>query len=259
MVVLLYLEARIADPAHEEDHPRPHVAEQDEERVIRLPELLRAGARRGRSRARHHHGGGGGGLGALLVHLDEALVEHVAHVEPVVRVGRVGHAGEVGLPAVEGERHPQRGEAVAEGEGGGGIDLQPRQRDDDPSPRERLHPAVDQGGSEARFERVEAVHGVREHQRHGQPAALVGELEHLHAVGGGEGEALRRVHGGHGLRLRLGERERRRPGRLLAKGLGPVAAEVDGVGEHEACLIVETLRRDEVLDAIVRLLGTPSR
>jgi hypothetical protein len=128
---------------------------------------------RGGQRARHRRRGGR--LGALLVDLDERLVEDVVDEESLVRIGRIGDAGEVGLLALERERHaePRRARGAARSSAAGS----PRTS---AAPRARAPGASFAASSSSFCASSACSHGrqpvdrVGQHDQHRHRVALVG-------------------------------------------------------------------------------------
>ena len=238
------LRCRIADAAHEEDHPRADVAEEEEERVICVE--LHLGRWRRRPLMTHHHSGRGGRFGPILVELDESLVEDV-----IDRERRGGDASEVGLVRIERERHPQRLERGLERERARRLNLEPGKRDINAIRGQRTKPRLERGRGESRLHRVEPVFLIWQHQRHRQCTALIKHLQNLHAIRRRKAEQSGLVHCGDIVALRRGEMKRGCHCQLFREGAAPAAEEIDRVGEHEACGSGHAFRGKEILDALL--------
>src|ERR1043166_28819 len=100
--------SRSGNPGHlpqEEDGSREPLPDREEERAVH-----RDGHRQGGEA--HAHRSGRRRFGALLVHVDEGLLDDLREVQSLGR--DIGHAGEVGPLVVEGDPHAEGGEIVVE-------------------------------------------------------------------------------------------------------------------------------------------------
>ncbi len=207
---------------------------------------------RGNGGPEHYgHGGCGGGLRALLVHVDEGLVDHGRDVEVLLAV----HPGEVGRRERERVRHAHLPESIAQAELAG--ELEPGQAELHLPPSKARQPLADVLGLHPVRQPRQAVPFPRQEHEHGQTPLGVGQKRRLAVVRLPVLEVLGLVH-----HRRVCAVLRRGPERLVARPLflerlGPVALEVDGVGEHEAGQGAQDPGRDDVLDLAVRLLVHP--
>ena len=227
------------------------IADEEQEGVVgvehqRLPHVGAEGFVHRRRRRR--------GLCALLVDVDEGLVDHLGDEQFLSALPGVEHAGAIG---------DIRNEDVGRAEGGDDL-----LRLDFPLDGEagqgnghvcqaRLAPPLEQCvGREAGFESGQAVGRLRQEHEHLEIPAAVGERQQLEALGRGQLERLGLMHHRHRRLAAVGPVERRRVragGEELPR---PRSLERDGIGQDEPRVGLERVGED-LPDLPARPCGHP--